>query len=196
MAQVRAHEYIRGEAETSFVLCTADMQDMYHLGGMHLALTCLMRGMHLFSMHVVLILRRVACQLTWQRSRFAPSEPKIQGGRQQDDVNFDIMDHMDDDKRVPSFDGRLDQYRNYRKRALLYYHGLEDSKQSLAAPRLIANLSGSAFECFREKDPGAYRNDTGVINMLAVLDARFQFTPEQELSDWLENLLYNAQAAG
>ena len=64
MAQVLAHEYIRGEAETSLVLCTADMQDMYHLGGMHSALTCLMRGMHLFSTHAVLILRRVACQLT------------------------------------------------------------------------------------------------------------------------------------
>ena len=35
---------------------------------------------------------------------------------------------------------------------------LADTKQVLAAPRLISNLSGSAFECFRERDPGAYRH--------------------------------------
>ena len=145
------------------------------------------RLMRLLSIYVSLVLRCVASLSTWQRSR---SAVKIQGDWQQKDTLFLDMETKEDDKRVPSFDGRLDQYRDYRKRALLYFHGLEDSKQTLAAPRLIANLSGSAFECFREKDPGAFRNASGVINMLAILDSRFQFTPEQELSDWMENLLY------
>ena len=190
MAQVRACEFVKGGTQRSLVLSFADMQYMYTHYFMQSALFRVMRGMHLLCIHVVIALRSVACQLTWQRSRFAPLEPKIQGGRQQDNIDDSIMEQKDDDKRVPSFDGRLDQYRDYRKRALLYFHGLEDNKQSLAAPRLIANLSGSAFECFREKDPGAYRHESGVISMLAVLDSRFQFTPEQELSDWLENLFY------
>ena len=142
--------------------------------------------MHLASIPVSLVLRIVASPSTWQRSR---SAFKIQGDWQQKDILFMNMETKEDDKRVPNFAGRLDLYRDYRKRALLYFHGLEDSKQTLAAPRLIANLSGSAFECFREKDPGAFRNASGVISMLAVLDSRFQFTPEQELSDWMENLL-------
>ncbi|CAE7782803.1 unnamed protein product, partial [Symbiodinium pilosum] len=185
-----AHESpVSGVTEKRSAHLSADMLHMCSTI-MHPAFREIVRVMHLTCIHVVLVLRTVACQLTWQRSRFAPFEPfTIQGGRRLQNDDYD-MEQKDDDKRVPSFDGRLDQYRDYRKRALLYFHGLEDSKQSLAAPRLIANLSGSAFECFREKDPGAYRNESGVINMLALLDARLQFTPEQELSDWLENLLY------
>ena len=136
-----------------------------------------------------------AFRSTWQRSRQAHSAalaaPEVQGKVRQQRYNDSVnMDTKEEDKRIPAFDGRLDQYRDYRKRALLYLHGLEDTKQALAAPRLISNLSGSAFECFRERDPGAYRHADGVAQMLAVLDSRFQFTPEQEQSDWLENCLF------
>ena len=181
---------VDGKQATSFFI--ADMLFMY-LSSMQLAFHHILRLMHLPCIHVVLVLRKIAVLSTLQRSRFAPRElSSIQGNRrrQWNYHDYDMAEKDNEDKRVPCFDGRLDQYRDYRKRALLYYHGLEDSKQSLAAPRLIANLSGSAFECFREKDPGTYRNDSGVSSVLAVLDSRFQFTPEQELSDWLENLLY------
>ena len=131
---------------------------------------------------------------TWQRSLCSSFIAcGIQGAAcRVHTVNNDdkIMDSKDDDRKVPSFDGRLDGYRDYRRRALLYFHGLEDTKQSLAAPRLIAALTGSAFECFRERDPGDFRNTGGVKTMLDILDARFQYTPEQELSEWMENLLY------
>ncbi|CAE7766960.1 GIP [Symbiodinium sp. CCMP2592] len=131
---------------------------------------------------------------TWQRSLvlFCTSL-LIQGAAYQFrfvNDSFEAMETKDDDKKIPTFDGRLDTYREYRRRALFYYHGLEDSKQSLAAPRLISVLSGSAFECFRERDPGDFRNTGGVKAMLDILDARYQYTPEQELSEWLETLLY------
>ena len=147
---------------------------------------------------VALLLRVVARLSTWQRSlgsaRAASAKCRtIQGDRGRPHVDFvhSNMDNKEDEsKRVPTFDGKLDHYRDYRKRALLYFNGLEDSKQSLAGPRLISNLSGPAFECFRERDPAEYRNHNGVVRMLAVLDERFQFTPEQELSDKLEDLLF------
>ncbi|OLQ11048.1 hypothetical protein AK812_SmicGene5122 [Symbiodinium microadriaticum] len=123
----------------------------------------------------------------------ARQEARICEGGIQHDVNYEYesMDsNKDDEKRVPQFSGKLDEYRDYRKRALLYFNGLEDSKQNLAAPRLIANLGGAAFECFRERDPAEFRNTRGVAQLLAVLDERFQFTPEQELSDKLEDLLF------
>ncbi|CAE7802025.1 unnamed protein product, partial [Symbiodinium sp. KB8] len=102
-----------------------------------------------------------------------------------------IMENkIDDSKLVPSFDGKLDQYRDYRKRALLYFNSLEDAKQNLAGPRLISNLSGPAFECFRERDPADFRNPRGVLQLLAILDDRFQFSPEQDLSDRLEELFF------
>ena len=133
--------------------------------------------------------------LTWQRSLcgFDLAGFLIQGAAcciHNDDDGIKDMDTKDDDKRVPTYDGKLDSYRDYRRRALLYFHGLEDNKQSLAAPRLIAALSGPAFECFRERDPGYFRNNEGVKAMLEILDARFQYTPEQELSEWMETLLY------
>ena len=132
---------------------------------------------------------------TWQRSLSCSESVAlvIQGAACCLGVNefhFKAMDSKDDDKKIPSFDGKLDAYREYRRRALLYYHGLEDSKQSLAAPRLIAALTGPAFECFRERDPGNFRNTGGVQSMLDILDARFQYTPEQELSEWMEILMY------
>ena len=96
----------------------------------------------------------------------------------------------DNPKAVPAFDGKLDNYRDYRKRALIYFNSLEDHKQSLAAPRLIASLGGSAFECLRERDPADFRNQRGVMQLLAVLDERFQFTPDKELSDKLEDLFF------
>ena len=132
-----------------------------------------------------------ACLSTWQRS-LASLELSIQGGGrhvENDDVKF--MDNKEDDvRRVPAFDGRLDAYKDYRKRALIYFNSLEDNKQSLATPRLIASLTGPAFECFRERDPANFRHEGGVAQLLAVLDERFQFTPEQELSDKLEDLLF------
>ena len=106
-----------------------------------------------------------------------------------DEDGFAFME-TNDDKKIPTFDGRLESYREYRRRALLYYYGLEDSKQSIAAPRLISALTGSAFECFRERDPGEFRNTDGVKTMLEILDLRFQYTAEQELSEWLETLFY------
>ena len=131
--------------------------------------------------------------LTWQRSLSCSSSFAfvIQGAVccQSTVKNYlKAMDSKNDDKYVPIFDGKLDAYRDYRRRALLYFHGLEDSKQSLAAPRLIASMSGPAFECFRERDPGDFRNAGGVQSMLDILDARFQYTPEQELSEWMEIL--------
>ena len=75
-------------------------------------------------------------------------------------------------------------------RVLLYFHGLEDAKQSLAAPRLISALSGSAFECFPERDPGDFRHNCGVKSMLDILDARYQYSPEQELSEWQETTAF------
>ena len=146
------------------------------------------------ALHLALAECLVAVLSTWQRSRQALARPEIQGRRRQQNVSHVDMDNKEDEsKRVPTFDGKLDQYRDYRKRALLYLHGLEDTKQLLAAPRLISNLSGSASEVFREKNPGDFRHANGVMEMLRVLDARFQFTPEQELSDWLENLLYRVR---
>ena len=146
------------------------------------------------ALRVVAVLGSAVCQLTWQRSfgLAASLEPSIQGGIQHDvNYEYESMDsNKDDEKRVPQFSGKLDEYRDYRKRALLYFNGLEDSKQNLAAPRLIANLGGAAFECFRERDPAEFRNTRGVAQLLAVLDERFQFTPEQELSDKLEDLLF------
>ncbi|CAE6968863.1 ABCA1 [Symbiodinium natans] len=140
------------------------------------------------------ILGSAVCQSTWQRgSEDALLEPSIQGGTQHDEsFDYATMDiNKDDDKRgVPQFSGKLDEYRDYRKRALLYFNSLEDSKQNLAAPRLISSLSGAAFECFRERDPAEFRTDRGVAQLLAILDERFQFTPEQELSDKLEDLLF------
>ena len=132
---------------------------------------------------------------TWQRSlvcssRFALT---IQGAvccLGLVEIHAKDMDTKEDDRRIPTFDGKLDSYRDYRRRALLYFHGLEDPKQSLAAPRLIASLAGPAFECFRERNPGDFRNTGGVQSMLDILDARFQYTPEQELSEWMETLMY------
>ena len=128
---------------------------------------------------------------TWQRS--LSSSLSIQGaasGFPFAIFDFANMESKDDDKKIPTFDGKLDSYREYRRRALLFYHGMEDSKQVLAAPRLIAALSGGAFECFRERDPADFRTADGIKAMLAILDSRYQYTPEQELSEWLEMLLY------
>ncbi|CAE7487604.1 unnamed protein product, partial [Symbiodinium necroappetens] len=142
------------------------------------------------------LLSCVALRSTWQRSPgFASSgaASSIQGGaRQHTSTSRDMImeNKIDDSKLVPSFDGKLDQYRDYRKRALLYFNSLEDAKQNLAGPRLISNLSGPAFECFRERDPADFRNPRGVLQLLAILDDRFQFSPEQDLSDRLEELFF------
>ena len=157
---------------------------------MHAALQ-IFRWAHLHSAFINIVLIASACCLTWQRGR--SFDWLIQGtARRCRDIFYKHMDSKDDEssKRVPAFDGRLDAYRDFRKRALLYYYGLEDGKQILAGPRLIANLSGSAFEVFRERDPGDFRHENGLQQVLNLLDARFQFTPEQELSDNLENALY------
>ena len=140
-------------------------------------------------------------KLTWQRGLSAATrsccsavrELLIQGGvwRHRPSRTFVNMETKEDNpKAVPAFDGKLDNYRDYRKRALIYFNSLEDHKQSLAAPRLIASLGGSAFECLRERDPADFRNQRGVMQLLAVLDERFQFSPEQELSDKLEDLFF------
>ena len=144
---------------------------------------------------VALIVRTALLLSTWQRSIWCSSllASAVQGAAcclRLFKNDFKDMDSKEDDKKIPSFDGKLDSYRDFRRRALLYYHGLEDSKQSLAAPRLIAALTGPAFECFRERNPGDFRNSGGVQSMLDILDARFQYTPEQELSEWMEILMY------
>ena len=150
----------------------------------------------IFLLSGFVLLSCVALRSTWQRSPgFASSgaASSIQGGaRQHTSTSRDrIMENkIDDSKLVPSFDGKLDQYRDYRKRALLYFNSLEDAKQNLAGPRLISNLSGPAFECFRERDPADFRNPRGVLQLLAILDDRFQFSPEQDLSDRLEELFF------
>ena len=152
-------------------------------------------GAHLTCALLVLaVLSRFVILPTWQRSLSSAKSLLIQGSgrwhRFENDTRVIMETKEDESKRVPVFDGKLDQYRDYRKRALLYLNGLEDNKQSLAAPRLISNLTGPAFECFRERDPANFRNDNGVLQMLAVLDERYQFTPEQELSDKLEDLFF------
>ena len=144
----------------------------------------------------LVLLSCVALRSTWQRSPgFASlgAAFSIQGGaRQHTSTSRDMTmeNKIDDSKVVPSFDGKLDQCRDYRKRALLYFNGLEDGKQILAGPRLISNLSGPAFECFRERDPSDFRNPRGVLQLLSILDDRFQFSPEQDLSDRLEELFF------
>ena len=146
------------------------------------------------ALRALSVLGCAARQSTWQRSlRSASLELSIQGGcqRHRTTRSFKDMEYKEDEsKRVPAFDGKLDAYRNYRKRALIYFNSLEDNKQSLAAPRLIASMTGPAFEVFREKDPADFRNDRGVLQLLAILDERFNFSPEQELSDRLEELFF------
>eukprot|EP00439_Symbiodinium_sp_Y106_P023343 s4218_g2.t2 len=51
-------------------------------------------------------------------------------------------------------------------------------------------LESPAFECFRERDPSDFRNPRGVLQLLSILDDRFQFSPEQDLSDRLEELFF------
>ena len=140
-----------------------------------------------------LLIVGIAVLLIWQRSLIETLRASFQGAGRFPLFTKNPLKSMDseedDSRKVPAFDGRLDGYRDYRRRAQLYfYYVLEDSKQSLAAPRLIANLAGPAFECFREKDASEFRSESGVLRMLGILDTRFQYTPEQEMSEWLETL--------
>ena len=177
-----------------YTSCVADMLNVEtHLIEIPFCIeVALLSGASLISI-LLLIVGRALPVLTWQRSLLEALGASIQGTGCFSPIHIiqnKNMDKDDDQRKVPAFDGKLDSYREYRRRAWLYYYGLEDSKQGLAAPRLIANLSGSAFEAFRERDPGEFRNDQGVQRMLAILDARFQYTPEQEMSEWLETLFF------
>ena len=70
------------------------------------------------ALRVVAVLGSAVCQSTWQRSfgLAASLEPSIQGGIQHDvNYEYESMDsNKDDEKRVPQFSGKLDEYRDYR----------------------------------------------------------------------------------
>ena len=141
--------------QTSSLMFLADIHIMYH--GLHTSdPSGYFPGVHLqcttWALPALGFWSSVACLSTWQRgSGCSAKSGAIQAGRRRHAVNHTFLDmeSTDDDlKRVPTFDGRLDQCPDYRKRALLYLNSLEDSRQVLAGHALSAIFLDQRLKSF------------------------------------------------
>ena len=94
---------------------------------------------------------------------------------------------MNKESDYPEFDGDPARYRAYRVAVRWLEASVRAEHQHLVAPALVRKLKGVAVELFRDKDPSDFRCAEGVTNLLEILDVHYNYLPETELQDAIED---------
>lgn len=89
-----------------------------------------------------------------------------------------------------TFDGKPGGYREFRRKVILSVASLEYKSQHLAGPKLLARLTGEAWRCTEHLPISQVRTVKGWIRVLECLDRHYQYLPEVELHDAIDDFLF------
>ena len=92
---------------------------------------------------------------------------------------------------VPIYDGTAEQYIPYRRAALNYVETLEWKKRSLAGPRLLAALEGTARVAVQDQMPGWISHDMGAQQLLDYLKSKMQPPTLAEAGKMITRFFYS-----
>ena len=101
------------------------------------------------------------------------------------------------ERGVPTFDGTMSNYREYRRRVQVYHLRMRlEDREKLVGLNLLSGLSGAAWEAVEHIDVlggDAEKGDPKLIaSILKELDLRFKYDARTELPTAFENFFYRA----
>ena len=92
------------------------------------------------------------------------------------------------ERGVPTFNGEMEGYREYRRRAMLYMVKMKaEKKEQVAGVNLLTGLSGKAWQVVESIDPTKLVEASETEKMMQILDASFQYDERTQLPRELEN---------
>eukprot|EP00969_Alexandrium_andersonii_P187690 8292966-Alexandrium_andersonii.AAC.1 len=87
---------------------------------------------------------------------------------------------------VPSWNGELDSFEEYRAAVTFYVDGTERNKRSLCGPRLAGRLTGRAAAAVRGKRPGWLTDADGGYRLISYLYGKLCREPLPDLGRHME----------
>ena len=97
--------------------------------------------------------------------------------------------------QLPSFDGSPGKYRDYRFAVIWQYASVKPENRQFYAPALVDVLTAGsgAKEIFRYTAPERFQTADGFQLYLSILDGHYNYLPETELVEAVDNFIYNLQ---
>ena len=87
------------------------------------------------------------------------------------------------------FNGNVETYPDWRRRAQALYAATDETKRITVAPRLYGCLTGAAWESIKSVDPESLRSSQGFSTLLSILDVEFEWQPISRLAKDLDDYL-------
>ena len=96
--------------------------------------------------------------------------------------------------QLPSFDGSPGKYRDYRFAVIWQYASVKPENRQFYAPALVDALTAGsgAKEIFRYTAPERFQTAEGFSLYLSILDGHYNYLPETELVEAVDNFIYSA----
>ena len=90
-----------------------------------------------------------------------------------------------------AFGGSPSEYRQFRRKVLLYVASLEDKHVKYAGPKILTRLSGEAWRATEHLSVAELRSEKGWLRVLQALDQHYRYLPETELNECVDEFLFH-----